>query len=95
MDADIINSFHSFQLQEEEELGFQLKQSDITFSNEKCRNSLLGKIHRDRVANFTGLKNTLNSIWLTASPFKIQELGGQSVSVCVRQSRRQIEDSSW
>lgn len=65
----------AFNLKDKEAMGFQIESSDIKNSKEKCSRSLLGKLHGDKIANLTGLRNALTSIWTAVGPFKIRELG--------------------
>lgn len=75
MDPDLISKLQGFQLVTEEEHGFVVSHSDFRLSHEICTRSLIGKIYGNKVANFTGLKTILTSIWHPVSSFKIRELG--------------------
>lgn len=75
MDPDILTRLQSLNLKEEEEMGFHLEHSDITVSREECQRSLIGKVYDEKIVNFTGLKNTLTTLWSSSGAFKIRELG--------------------
>lgn len=75
MEYDISKRLQNFKLWEEEARGIQFEPGDIQISHEECRRSLIGKVFGSKAANFTGLRNTLNSIWETTKPFKISEFG--------------------
>lgn len=71
----MLDRLQKFNLQGEEDSGFHLEVGDVKTSQEECQRSLLGKIYGNKVANFTGLKNTLSVMWSFVKPFKIRELG--------------------
>lgn len=74
MDPSILTRFQKFNLREEETEGVQLSSSDIQASTEECMKSLIGEIYRENVANYTGLKNSLSTLWTSIGPLKIREL---------------------
>lgn len=75
METDLLNKVQSFHLLSAEENGFKLTEDDIQLSSEKCSRSLIGKLYGEKMANFTGLKNTLSLLWTSVQPFKIREMG--------------------
>lgn len=75
MDRELLDRFHSFKLLEAEDNGLRLDPSDLQVSKEECIRSLIGRIYGDKAVNFTGLRNTLTSIWSSTDSFKIRELG--------------------
>lgn len=75
MDATVLNQFKNFRLEAEENGGCDLEVEDVTVSSAECDRSLIGKLYGEKVANFTGLKNTLAIMWSSVRPFKTRELG--------------------
>lgn len=75
MESEVVDRLQKFQLVSEETDGIQLETADVNVSKEECNNSLIGKIFGDKGANFTGLQNTLRTIWRTSKPFKVCEIG--------------------
>lgn len=66
MDYTILNRFQRFKLHEEEVEGFRLEQKDIKGSKDECARSLIGKIHGEITANYSGLRNTFTALWHSA-----------------------------
>ncbi|KAK6158888.1 hypothetical protein DH2020_006202 [Rehmannia glutinosa] len=52
-----------------------LEERDIVCSREDCEKGLIGKIFGEKKINFTGLKNTVPSIWITRESFVVREIG--------------------
>lgn len=75
MEQEIIQRIHNFKLSGEENEGLHLELTDITVSQEECSKSLVGKLYGEKVANYTGLKNMLATIWLGVGQVKVRELG--------------------
>lgn len=75
MESEVMERLKHFNLAEEEVTSFKLEQEDVKISKDACARSLIEKIYEQKMANFTGLRNTLRAIWVTAKPFKICELG--------------------
>lgn len=75
MDSSVLHQFERFQLGAEEDSSFHLEAADVQLSSDECNRSLVGKIFGDKVANFSGLKNTLAILWSSVKPFKTRELG--------------------
>lgn len=75
MDLNILNYFQNFKLGAEKDVGFQLELEVVQASTEECQRSLIGKLYGEKVANLTGLKNTLVVMWSSANSFKTRELG--------------------
>lgn len=75
MEQSILNRLENVKLMDEEVVGIQVNSADIQTSTEECQRSLIGQIHGDKVANFSGLKNTLSLLWKSIGAFQIRELG--------------------
>lgn len=98
MDQDVLSRLQSFKLRDEEASGFQLDSSDIQLNKKECLRSLIGKIHGDKVANFTGLKKTLCTIWTSIGVFKIREMGAnlyQFVFSSQQDKMRILNGKAW
>lgn len=75
MDPAVLSQLQSLKLINAEEHGPLIEPSDFSSSAEDCKKSLIGKIHGDKVANYTGIKSTFSSLWTNIAPFKLRELG--------------------
>lgn len=75
MDLSVLQRFSNFKLVTKEEKGLFLDQKDIQSNREECSRSLIGKIYREKLANYTGIRNTLATMWSSIVPFKLREMG--------------------
>lgn len=75
MEDEVLNSFSKFRLVVQEEEGIALDRKNVRKCEEECERSLLGKIWGVKLANFTGLKNTLSLLWSQEEELKLVELG--------------------
>lgn len=75
MADEIVTSFSKFRLATKEEKGVVLDLGDVAKCREECGRSLLGKIWGAKLANYSGLKNTLSLLWNLADDLKVVELG--------------------
>lgn len=98
MDPTILQRFQNFKLKPDEESGLTLEFKDIQFSHEECERSLIGKIWGEKVANFSGLKNTLPAMWPFAGHVKVREMGVnlyQFVFVSQAVQKRILGGKAW
>ncbi|CAA0830802.1 Unknown protein [Striga hermonthica] len=75
MEGDLIDKLNSFELSEKVDKGVSLLDLDIAPTLQECKLSLIGKVYGKKKINFTGLKATLGSIWMTKSPFSMKCIG--------------------
>lgn len=75
MEDEVLDSFSKFKLVGEEAKGVELDRKDVRKWEEECARSLLGKIWGVKLANFTGLQNTLRLLWRQEGEMKLVELG--------------------
>ena len=71
----MLDRLRNFKLRNEEENGLQLDSIDIKSSKDEYFRNLFGKIYGEKMVDYTGLKNTLSSLWSNIGQFKICELG--------------------
>ena len=45
-------------------VGIDLSSADVEQSVQDCKGSLVGRIMREKIANFTGVKNFTNYAWV-------------------------------
>lgn len=55
----MVNWFESFKLSESEEIKVKLNLNDVCRSRKDCERSIVGRIFRENVVNFTGLIQTI------------------------------------
>ncbi|KAK6141670.1 hypothetical protein DH2020_024591 [Rehmannia glutinosa] len=63
------------QLEEEEEGGLVLKETDVEKASQEFRWCLVGRFLSDRIVNFAAMKNTLASIWRPVKGVFLRDLG--------------------
>lgn len=65
---------------------------------EERHRSLIGKIHGEKVANYTGLQKELTKIWGFSGPFKVRELGVnlyQFVFASQKEKMKVLHGKAW
>ncbi|KAK6157964.1 hypothetical protein DH2020_005278 [Rehmannia glutinosa] len=75
MDQEIAGRTKRFALTSGEKEEIALEEQDVFRSKAECTRSLIGKIFGTRKVNFTGLRNTMSSIWHTKETFTVREIG--------------------
>ncbi|CAA0831099.1 Unknown protein, partial [Striga hermonthica] len=98
MDQDISSKLQRFILSDKEEGGLVLSVDDIAIGMQDCSLSLIGKIFGEKNVNFSGLKTTISSIWVTDKPFSIRNLGNNKFQFLFQfeQDRdRILEGKTW
>ncbi|CAA0831374.1 Unknown protein [Striga hermonthica] len=71
----LTEKIRKFKLSEKEESGLQIEEHDFALGVKDCRLSLIGKVYGEKKVNFSGLKATLGSIWVTQKQFSIRNIG--------------------
>ncbi|KAK6114965.1 hypothetical protein DH2020_007234 [Rehmannia glutinosa] len=74
MESDIALKLQKFSLSVKEQLGVDIEDEDIVKSKDECKRSLFGKVLGNKKVNYTGLKNTMLSVWPIEEPFVLREL---------------------
>lgn len=98
MDPRVLSRFYRFKLQEEEEAGVSLEHADILTSKDECARSLIGKVHWEKIANYTGLKNILTIMWHSTGCLQIKELWDNLFQVVFTNQgdkMRALNEKSW
>ncbi|KAK6163397.1 hypothetical protein DH2020_000261 [Rehmannia glutinosa] len=75
MASELVGSLKKFSLSEQENKGIILEEVDVALNLGESHRSLFGKIHGIKKVSFMGLRNTLQSLWVTKAQFVIRELG--------------------
>ncbi|CAA0840589.1 Unknown protein, partial [Striga hermonthica] len=65
----------NFKLSEREEGGISITDDDISAGIQECSQSLFGRIYGEKRVNFTGMRNTLQTVWQTQKPVTARALG--------------------
>lgn len=73
MKQELIHRIQKFKFMGEENEGLQLDLTYIMVSREECSRSLVGKLYGEKVANYTGSKNMLATIWAAVGQVKVRE----------------------
>ena len=75
MAEELSDILRKFALSEEELGGAALDLGDVNTAIRECQASLEGKIVGEKVANFVGVKNFVNTAWGYPKELRIMELG--------------------
>lgn len=87
-----------FKLQEEESGRIKIERDDVVSCKEEGRRSLVGRLWGSKSANFSGLKNTVSSLWCQNGSLKVVELGQnffQFVFSDLREKERVWQRRPW
>lgn len=75
MEEELTRAFSKFELSATELEGVDLCPEDICEGVQDCRQSLVGRLIGEKVANFTGIKNFTNHAWGYPRNLTVTELG--------------------
>ena len=75
MEEVLVSALKRFDLSEKEVEGIDLSDEDVEISVQDCRRSLMRRIMRDKIANFTGVKNFTNHVWGYPRNLRVTEIG--------------------
>ena len=75
MEEELTRAFSKFELSSTELEGMDLCSDDVSEGVKDCNRSLVGRLIREKVANFTGVKNFTNHAWGYPRNFVVTELG--------------------
>lgn len=74
MDEEVVNRLSNFKLRDKEEEGIVLEMEDISLCKKECEQNLIWKTWGIKIANYSGLRNTLSLQWCHKGDLKVIEL---------------------
>lgn len=98
MDPEVLETLGKFRLQDREDGEVEINETDTRASRDACKLSLVGRVFRENIVNFTGLKQTMSKLWCVKGELRVIELKPKTFQFVFSKEEermRALEKRSW